>query len=260
MVHPREGVTPNWTNVYDGGHSVLYCMDCLNLMRLWPDAYVDLVVTDPPYNVGKDYGHATNDNMPEAEYLEWYAERAAEVFRVHKGGYLYVSCSTAQLWTLRPVWEQVGYSFQMLLIWHGPNLCAPGGNIHRQWMLLYEPILMFLKGPRLPMLNEIQGIKTDAVITTARPQRNFNGDQRREHVAQKPIALYRTLIARTPGQVIFDPFMGSGASGCAAKQLGRDFRGCDISRDYFDIAVRRITEAQAPLPGIETATQMEAAK
>lgn len=230
--------------VWESDGMKLYLGDCLEVMKTLADSSVDLIVTDPPYNIGKDYGPSTDDAMPAADFLAWYQERAAEIFRIHAGGYLYVSCSVSQLWTLRPIWEAIGYSFQMLLFWHGPNRARRGSDVIRQWSILYEPILLFLKGKRLPMLNEVAGPKTDAIIRATRPQRNFTGDLKREHPTQKPANLYWTIIARTPGQVVFDPFIGSGTTGMACVQTGRKFIGIEIHEPYFEIAKHRIQEAQ----------------
>lgn len=231
--------------------NTIICGDCLDVMRQMPDGCIDLVVTDPPYNVGKDYGDTTDDKRPEAEFLEWYSSVAEEVFRVHAGGYAYVSCSTPQIWTLRPVWEDAGFAFVMLLLWHGPNYAGNSNTIRGPWRLLYEPIFMLRKGARAPMLNEVRGINSDAILRFPRPQRNFKGLQRREHPTQKPVGLYRALIGRTPGAIVFDPFVGSGASAMAAKGLGRHYLGCDISQEYVDMANRRIakiTGVQLALP------------
>ena len=221
--------------------------DAREVMQQMPDGCIDLVLTDPPYNVNKDYGEGADDARPEGEYLEWYTAWAREVYRVHSNGYLYVSCSVPQIWTLRPIWEEIGYRFQMLLIWHGPNYAGNSNTIRGQWRLLYEPIFMLLKGPRLSMLNEVRGFNSDAVIRIPRPQRNFAGEQKREHVTQKPIGLYETLIARTPGQIILDPFLGSGTTAVAAKKLGRRYIGIELSPEYCQIAERRVAETQPPL-------------
>jgi site-specific DNA-methyltransferase (adenine-specific) len=69
---------------------------------------------------------------------------------------------------------------------------------------------------------------------------------KRFHPTQKPIAVMKAAIewAAKDAETIFDPFMGSGSTGIAATQMGRDFIGCEIDPAYFDIACRRIEEAQ----------------
>lgn len=72
-------------------------------------------------------------------------------------------------------------------------------------------------------------------------------NQRRVHPTQKPIALLRKIIENytPPGATIFDPYMGSGTTGVACVQAGRNFIGCEIDPTYFEIAQRRISEAEA---------------
>jgi len=217
--------------------------DCLQVMAQMPDSCVDLVVTDPPYNTGKDYGPQANDRRDPAEFLAWYFDLASELYRVHGGGYLYVSCNCPQIWDLRPLWERAGWHFEMMLIWHGPNYACSSNVIKGPWALLYEPIFMLRKGPRLPMLNEVRGINSDAVQRWPRPQSNYQGDQHRMHPTQKPVQLYKALIGRTPGNLVFDPFIGSGTSAKAAKYVGRDFFGCDINPHYVRQALRSIDGA-----------------
>ena len=67
-----------------------------------------------------------------------------------------------------------------------------------------------------------------------------------KHPTQKPLALLERCIlaASNPGDLIFDPFMGSGTTGVAAVQMGRDFIGIEREERYFDIACRRIEQAQ----------------
>lgn len=226
----------------------IICGDCLEVMRDWPDGCVDLVLTDPPYNVGKDYGPTTNDKRSDLEYGNWYLEIAIECHRVHKNGYLYVSCTVNQLWNIRPIWEKVGYKWVMMLIWHGPNYASNSNVLRHPWRLLYEPIMMFLKGDKLPMLNDLEGIDTDAIQRWTRPQSQFSGFQARDHPTQKPVGLYWTLLGRTPGLEILDPFCGSGTTCVATKMLGRRFIGIDISEEYCEIARQRLRAVDTGVP------------
>jgi DNA modification methylase len=87
-----------------------------------------------------------------------------------------------------------------------------------------------------------------------------------DHPHQKPVEVVRWLVRTmsNPGDTIFDPFMGSGTTGVACMQLGRNFIGCEIDEDYFKIAEKRISEAamQPPLftdepPASKLETQAE---
>jgi len=221
------------------------------LARMVPDESIDMIVTDPPYNAGKHYGLA-NDRLPEAEYLDWYRWIPRESYRVMRNGYVYVSCTVPQLWTLRPLWEEAGFSFQCLLIWHGANYPNKAA-VRSQWRLCFEPIFMFLKGAKLPMIDAFP-FNTDAVLEYPRPQRNYRGHKRRVYVVQKPLEMYQAIIARTPGQVVLDWFVGSGTVAMAAKSLGRDFIGFDLNPAAVELARQRVGETcriELPLAGFE---------
>lgn len=220
--------------------------DALELAKVIPNESIDLIVIDPPYNCGKDYGPHWNDSLPEDEYLIWYRQVCTESFRVLRNGYLYVSCTVPQLWTLRPLWEEAGFRFQVLLIWHGANY-PNRVPIRSQWRLLYEPIFMFLKGPKLSMINAFPAINTDAVLQYSRPQGNYRGHKQRVHIVQKPLGLYQALIARTPGQIVLDWFVGSGTTAMAAKSLGRNYLAFEIDPATADLARQRVANTPPPL-------------
>jgi DNA modification methylase len=219
----------------------------LTLLPQLSEASVNLTILDLPFNAKKQYEGAFDDGLPDNEYVEWYSEVVNEVYRVMSDGYVYVFCTTPQLFTLRPIYERVGFSWLMMLIWHGPNYSSNSKQIRGQWRTLYEPIMMFQKGRRLPMLNERSGYNSDAVLRFPRPQSNFVGHQKREHVAQKPMGLYETLIARTPGDVVLDPSVGSGTCAMAAKRLRRDFYAFELEAEYVALARRRLASVR-PLP------------
>lgn len=215
--------------------------DNLELMAEMPSSSVDLVVTDPPFNVGMNYGTKFDDRKVPEEYLKWYRARAEEIYRVHKGGYLYVSCSPNQDCEIKPIWLGVGYDWMQMLIWHGKNYATPwlGGN---PWRGLFELILMFCKGkvPKPLMLNSYQVKNTDAVLEYARPQTDYTGLKKRMHPTQKPVELYRDIIARSPGKVVFDPFLGSGTVLVACALLGREGLGFEVNPEYEPVIRTRL--------------------
>ena len=97
------------------------------------------------------------------------------------------------------------------------------------------------------MLDDEYGINSDAIMRYPRPQRGYSGNQDRIHVTQKPVALYYNVIARTPGDVVFDPFVGSGTSAMASKMLGRHWLAFEIEPDVAEMARERVRNTQPPL-------------
>ena len=79
-----------------------------------------------------------------------------------------------------------------------------------------------------------------SVIEVPRPQSNYR--EGRCHIAQKPVNLYKTLIARTPGEIVLDPCMGVGTSLIAAKALNRKCIGIEIEEKYCELAVSRLSQ------------------
>lgn len=196
----------------------ILCQDFLEVDL--PRSFFDIACVDPPYNYDKDYGPNTDDNREPTKYWAWYAAVAARTHALLNTGYVYVSCGPNQVWDVRPRWEQAGFDFITMLIWHGPNFGSnPNRNNKVKWRLLYEPILLFKKNDPPPFVNS-PVYYGDAVLRFARPQSNYNGLQEKIHPTQKPVSVYEALLSRTPGQWLLDPFMGSGAAGLAAEKLG----------------------------------------
>lgn len=211
----------------------------MDFMPFFPDESIDMILTDPPYNVGKDYGEY-KDDLSEEEYWIWYEEVFKEIYRIHKNGYLYVSCSSRQIFQVKPILESIGYDYLQYIIWYRPNMTGGTKIITLPWSLMHEPILCFKKGKRLDMLNEVRGYLTHDVMTYTAPQRNYRFNKR-HHITQKPLKLYQHLIARTPGNIIFDPFLGSGTTLKASLNMNRIGLGIEIDKVYEDIINSQIS-------------------
>ena len=219
----------------------IHCGDCLEVMREMPDGCVDFCIADPPFNVGLNYGADFNDKKTEGEYWEWLRIRVQEIYRVLKeNSRLYIFHGDSGIFKLKPICESAGFKYAQNLIWHKPNLCSfKSGRITGDWHFMHENILLFHKGKRTSMISTHQS-NCFSVFIYPSPQRNFKGG--RDHPAQKPIRLYEDIIARTPGQIILDPFVGSGVIVRAAKDLKRDVIAIDINPDYCKIAEERLAQ------------------
>lgn len=226
--------------------NTIICGDCLEVMKQWPEAFFDnlLIVTDPPFNKGKRYEGEFDDNRPPHDYWNWYQRWARKCYRIAQAAHLYVSCSQNQLWDARSRIEAAGWNYIQFITWYGPNLVAGTARYNMPWSPLSEPILLFRKGKRQPMMNpdKTSGWNTADVQIHTRPQSNFAGDQHRVHVCQKPVALYKPIIGRTPGNPVLDPFTGSGTIPIAARELGRDYIGIEINPEYCNLAEKRLAQ------------------
>ncbi len=227
---------------YQGTLTKIYQGDCLTGMKDIPDSSMDLCVTDPPYNISKNYGPESNDHLPPDEYWKWFTQVFSEVYRVMADGYFYCSHSDKGVYIAKPILETIGFEYIQTLIWYGRN--GYSMQLHRKsWSYRHEPILFMCKGKPRDLEVGISGMWYTSVIEVPRPQSNFK--EGRCHPTQKPFRLYNIIIKRTPGDIVFDPFMGSGTSLLAARSNNRKYIGFDVNPDYCEIAVKRLKRGTA---------------
>ena len=201
--------------------------DCLEVMKTLPDGCVDAVITDPPYGVGVKYTSYddTRDNL--AKLVLAFMPDALRLART-----VLVTCGNGNqhLYPV-PTWT---------LCWHIPAGCG----YNKYGFTTWQPILAYGK-PYRP------GGKAypDSISMSPRAEDS-------EHPCNKPIVLMKTIIERyvPPNATVLDPFMGSGTTGVACVQTGRNFIGIEISEQYFRIAKRRIEAAQAQPALLQVAT------
>jgi len=229
------------------GLQAIICGDSLKVLGTLKSGTVDICLTDPPFNVGLRYKpnpknkrqrkNAWDDKRPEKEYWTWFKRIFTEVYRVMRPGYLFMSHSDRGIYTAKPILEQIGFNFTQNIIWWGPN----GFNTHnsnRYWSLRHEIILFMHKEDPPYMIHKKPGLWYTSVIKAARPQQNYK--EKRMHPAQKPVKLYYTLLARTPGQTVLDPFSGGGTTARACRALGKDYIVIDKYKEYCKLAQQDI--------------------
>ena len=240
-------MNPTWQS--DDGSIQLYCADCLAVLPTLAAGSVDAVVTDPPYGIilsGKRAkmrggGQTTRlltystafDDTP--DYIKSTVLPAlAECKRIARS--VALTPGIRNLWLYPPADDLGGF------------YSAASTGVGRWGFTCIMPILYYGKDP---YLSACMGSRPNSCGQTYP-----NDANEQEHPCAKPIRMIRWLVERTslPRCAVLDPFMGSGTTGVACVQTGRRFIGIEIEPKYFDIAVRRITNAQAPLPGM-TETQ-----
>lgn len=213
--------------------------DAVDWLRALPSESIDLVVTDPPYESLEKHraiGTTTRLKNSKASSNQWFSifpntrfpELFAEVYRVLKRNtHFYLYCDPETMFVAKPLAEQAGFKFWKPIIWDKQTI---GMGYH--YRARYECILFFEKGKR--KLNDlgVADILTAKRITGGYP-------------AEKPPEVSRVLIEQSTerGQLVIDPFMGSGSVGVAAITLGRDFRGNDLCEEAVGITRERLREA-----------------
>ena len=217
----------------------IICGDSIDVMKEIPDESIDITITSPPYNLGLKYD-TYDDNITLAGYEAFSLNWVYEAFRVTKDtGRLYLVLDDKLIWMMKPLAEEIGWDFVQLLTWCKPNF-AGRGRINGDWNFMSEFVLLFRRGKRNMMLTSDLTTTHNWFVETS-PQSNFKRDyQQKVHPAQMPVNLVRKWIARTPGQVVLDPFCGAGSVCIAAKELNRDYIGIDMSKNYCELAKDRL--------------------
>lgn len=219
--------------------------DCLEVMKNIPDESVDLVVTDPPYrtisgghNTPKwisGYGNSVlykNDGKifehNDIEHQDWLKE----CYRVLKNGsHIYIMTNLLNLFALKSIAEDVGFKLHNLLIWE-KNTC----NANRWYMKNCEYVLFMRKGKAKSINN--------ASSKTVHKYNNIVGNKL--HPTEKPIELMKMYVENSSNEndLILDPFMGSGTTAIACKELNRNFIGIELDENYYKIACERINNTK----------------
>jgi modification methylase len=240
--------------------------DCIAGMRALPDASVDMVFADPPYNLqlggdlfrpeGKRVDAVDND-WDKFDSLKTYDEfsRAwlAEARRILKpNGTLWVICSYHNIFRVGSVLQDEGFWILNDIIWRKVN---PMPNFKgTRFTNAHETLIWASKGEdarytfnyrAMKTLNDELQMRSDWSFPICGGQERIKRNGTKAHPTQKPEALlYRILLACTkPGDVIVDPFFGTGTTGAVAKRLGRHFIGFEREHDYVDVAEERIAAA-----------------
>jgi site-specific DNA-methyltransferase (adenine-specific) len=212
--------------------------DAVTWLRGQPADSVDLLVTDPAYESLEKHraiGTTTRLKHSKASSNDWFrvfpnerfAELFAEVFRVLKPDtHFYLFCDAETMFVAKPEAERAGFKFWKPLVWDKRTI---GMGYH--YRARYELILFFEKGKR--RLNDL-GIAD--IIVEKRIHRGYP--------AEKPVKVSEILINQSsqPGDVVADPFMGSGSVGVAALKLGRRFIGTDLNPAAVRLSADRLKE------------------
>ena len=231
--------------------NTIECMDCLEYLRQLPDNSVDLVVTDPPYNISRKQdlvfeGRHIRKNFGEWDYGFDPVPVMKELKRVLKPtGQIYVFCSTEQIPIYMHIFQE-GWFFRNLLVWSKTN--PPPRLSKTNWVFANEYILYAVN--EKVKLNTItfnfpsQGVMKNIFITPALlgKERLRKPEGGALHPTQKPLTVLKRLIETSskPGDIILDPFMGVGSTAVAARQTGRQFIGCELDKIYVACATRRV--------------------
>lgn len=231
--------------------------DCLEEFKLIDDQSVDLILTDPPYNLGNFmterqaglqrmrenfFVSAGWDNLPSTDWevaMDQFFANAARVMKI--GGSMVCFMAVIKVETLIKIAQRNGFYYKTTGVWHKTNPMPRNMNI--QFVNSTETWVYFTFGRKTGTFNNEGLLIHDFVETSVTP---VSERKHGKHPTQKPVKLmeYFVRLLSNPGDVVLDPFMGSGSTGVASKRLGRSFLGVELGKDYFSIAEARIAETE----------------
>ena len=242
--------------------------DCIEQLPALADACIDVVFADPPYNLQLS-GELTRPNNSRvdgvdddwdkfddlAAYDEFSRAWLAEVHRVlTPNGSLWVIGSYHNIFRVGSALQDLGFWILNDVIWRKTN---PMPNFRgRRFTNAHETMIWAAKSQKskytfnyeaMKGLNEDLQMRSDWLLPICNGNERIKGeDGRKAHPTQKPESLlHRVVLASTRvGDVILDPFFGSGTTGAVAKQLGRDFIGIERDPDYIAVAEKRIAQTR----------------
>ena len=228
------------------------CGNTTDVMKQLPDGSVDLVVTSPPYNLKNSTGNGMkngrggkwsnaalingyshyNDNMPHDEYVNWQRECLTEMLRIipDDGAIFYNHKWRVQAGLLQDRNDIVsGFPVRQIIIWKRKG----GINFNPGYFLpTYEVIYLIAK----------PGFKLAKKANACGDIWEFCQESKNKHPAPFPLALIERIISSAHAETVLDPFMGSGTTALAAKNLDRKFIGIEISPEYCEMARQRLND------------------
>jgi site-specific DNA-methyltransferase (adenine-specific) len=246
----------------------VFCEDALAGLARIPDGSIDLILTDPPYNLGKDYGN-DSDQLSVEDYLAWtetWIDAALPKLKDNGSLYLFLT------------WRHAPEIFVMLkrrmtmmneIIWDR-RVPSMGGST-RSFSSVHDTIGFFVKRKDYYFDLDAVRIPYDAATKKARSRSIFVGAkwlevgynpkdlwsvsrlhrehaERVDHPTQKPLEIIERMVKAScpPGGIVLDPFMGSGTTAVAAKRLGRHFAGFELNAAYCELIQQRLAAPEAP--------------
>lgn len=230
------------------------CGDAVEEMRKIPAQSVRLIITDPPYNLSKDYGN-NQDNWDFDAYLDFSRQWLGEAKRIlTDDGTIYVFMGMRYISYIYAILErELGLTFNSWITW----FYTQGIGKTKGFSPRHDDILMFTKHPqkyvfhlddvRIPQkfyrsINNMRGANPGNVWEFS--HMHYCNKNRKKHPTQKPEGLYERMILASSdcGDLVLDPFVGSGTLLRVCQQTGRRGIGIDINAEYIKMTEERLAE------------------
>lgn len=224
-----------------GKNIEIHLGDCLEIMNKIPDGIVDLILTDPPYELSNHGGGNTDlaqRKLVKDGHINFiskgfdYDTVFSEYLRILKVPNILIFCSNKQVSKIMKFFEDKRLS-TTLLVWNKTNPSPLCNGKH----LSDIEFVVYVRGKGATFNNDTPFNYKRKVITTP-----IESNKNRLHPTQKPLEILEQYIYlhSKVGDLVFDSFMGSGSTAIACQNTKRRFIGCEINKEYFDNALDRI--------------------
>jgi len=254
------------TPTYENAGVAIYCQDCIKGMQKLPNNLVNLTVTSPPYNIGKEY----ESLIETSDYIDWCVKWIREIYRITSAngafwlnvGYFEVKNKGLAVPIPYLLWDKTDFYLLQEIVWN----YAAGVACKSRFSPRNEKLLWYVKNqqqytfnlddvrdPNVKYPNQKKNGKlkcnplgknpTDVwQIAKVTSGTNRSSKERTPHPAQFPTEMIERIIKSSSnwGDLVIDPFMGSGSTAVAAIENGRNVIGFEIEEKYVQIAQKRI--------------------
>ena len=218
--------------------------DCLELMKSIPDGIIDAIITDPPYKMTKQGNSCRpnymksgmGENLFDGELPNTKEWMKLCFEKLKKDSHFYVFTNTNSLLEFITIANECGFKL------HNVISMIKDTKMPNRWYLKYTELVLFFRKGKAFAIND----KTSRDYEFVKMPTLKNG---KLHISQKPLNFVEKLISNSSNEndLILDLFMGSGTTGVACVNLNRNFIGIEMNDKYFEIAEKRIAEAQHKL-------------
>ena len=251
---------------YQAAKVAIYNIDCIDAMRMLPDSLIDLTVTSPPYNIGKEY-----ENIIEIEdYIRWCVDWTSQIHRITKKngsfwlnvGYFMVAGKGLAVPISYLLWDKTDFYLLQEIVWN----YSAGVACRNRFSPRNEKILWYVKDennftfnldnvrdPNVKYPNQKKNGKLKCNPLGKNPSdvwqiakvtsgKDRSSRERTDHPAQFPLEMVDRIIkaGSHKGELILDPFMGSGSTAISTIDNDRYVIGFEINKKYIDLIAERI--------------------
>jgi site-specific DNA-methyltransferase (adenine-specific) len=226
-------------------NGVLLCGDCIEIMKKLPKESVDLILTDPPYNISKENNFSTMRNVRVGiDFGEW--DKNFDLFSwldygislLNKNGSMFIFNAWKNIGNIAMYAEEKGMEAKDCFRWEKSNPMPR--NRDRRYIVDYEFGVWLVKKKAKWIFNrQNEKFERPKFISSV-----TGGKERTKHPTQKPISLMEHLlkIHSNENEIVLDPFMGSGTTAIASEKTNRKWIGIELSEEYCEITKDRLVK------------------